>query len=122
MGIFPNSNDNLLLRFRDDDAGHEGFIMNQRLRDIQYTCPIYNNIVAECDEIRRGLSGPIEEDDIEAINTNLDCIISYADDIRNIAGDLRDAAFDIADLKNSKIEELKSRIKELDQLKSEEVC
>jgi len=88
--------------------------MSQQLNRIQNTCPIYDNLEDEVNEILNNFL----EDEYKfkgAIEMNLSCILSYADDIRNTAGDLRDTASDIASSKNGEIDELEREKENLEQ-------
>ena len=82
--------------------------MSLKLSTIKETCPLYDQIVEQIDEIHKVL-GPVAD----LINHELAGIATIADEIRCIAGDLRDTASDIATEKNGEIEDIQ---KEMDDL------
>lgn len=87
--------------------------MSEQLSRIQNTCPIFDNLKTEVDEVRGYLSD--EDEYKDSIGACLDCIIDYADEIRNTAGDLRDTASDIASSKNDEIADLEKEVEDLNE-------
>lgn len=84
-----------------------------RLRDIPLTCPIFDRLTCEIDDIRKILGEKVSD----LIEAELKAIKDYADEIRNTAADLRECAKEIADSKDEDISELNSEIQDLkDQL------
>ena len=96
--------------------------MSQQLSRISNTCPIFDKLKDEVEEIRNDY---LEEDYVysDSIEQCLNLIIDYADEIRNTAGELRDTASDIASSKNEEIDELekekKDLLQEIEDLKEE---
>ena len=95
--------------------------MSERLSRIKYTCPIFDELKNEVDEIESYIDDEYEYSC--AIKQCLSAIIDYADEIRNAAGDLRDTASDIASSKNDEIDDLEKEKEEvndeIEQLKEE---
>lgn len=80
--------------------------MSKRLNTIPTSCPIYDKLVLEIQEIKNILGDSV----FSLIKSEIDNIQGFADQIRDIAGDLRDTCSDILDEKNKEIEELQEEL------------